>query len=74
MAFDNEPPDFEAEETPDDGLFRCRICRVTEKEKYLTLCSICKSYFCDLDAFSFGGKQFCRKTCADYFFFGEGED
>jgi hypothetical protein len=75
MTFDDESQPADQEEPQeDDGLHRCKICRVSEKDKYLTQCSICKQYFCDPDAFSFGGKQFCTKVCADYFFFGEEEE
>lgn len=75
MTFDDEsqPPEQE-EPQEDDGLHRCKICRVSEKDKYLTQCSICKKYFCDPDAYAYGGKTFCTKICADYFFFGEEED
>ena len=77
---DSDPPedDLEAEAAPEeeeaDGVDRCKTCRVKGSEKYLSMCVICKSHYCDADAFDFGGKTFCTKTCANFFFFGEGDD
>ena len=66
--------DAEAEPEEDDGIERCKTCRVTASEKYLTMCVICKGHYCDLHNFDFGGKTFCTKICANFFFFGDGDD
>ncbi len=73
--FDDEPEN-EAEQEPeeDDGIPRCRTCKAKQNEKFLTLCVVCKKYFCDPDSYPYGGKVFCGKTCANLFFFGEEED
>ncbi len=75
--FDDEPeetadPDAEPEE--DDGINRCKTCKAKQSEKFLTLCVVCKKYFCDPDSYPYGGKVFCSNTCANLFFFGEDDD
>lgn len=51
----------------------CSVCDTSDEERALRKCSICFKYFCEECATNRGGRLFCSKQCADYFFFGEDE-
>ncbi|NOZ13027.1 MAG: hypothetical protein GXO69_05185 [Acidobacteria bacterium] len=56
-------------------LLRCKFCGITEEETtMLQKCPMCFTIFCPNCGYSFGGRQFCSKSCADYFYFGEGDE
>ena len=58
----------------DRDLKKCSKCGITEKETTtLKKCPICFNYFCINCAYNMGGREFCSKECAHYFFFGEEE-
>jgi hypothetical protein len=52
----------------------CCSCKATDDEKRLHKCPICFKYVCEDCALNRGGRLFCSKYCADFFFFGEGDD
>ncbi len=51
----------------------CRICQASDDEKTLQKCPICFRYFCEDCAVNRGGRLFCSKQCADFYFYGEEE-
>jgi hypothetical protein len=51
----------------------CCICDVSEEERRLKKCPICYRYFCEDCSANRGGRLFCSKQCADFFFFGDEE-
>jgi hypothetical protein len=51
----------------------CSTCGISDEEKQLKRCPICFKHFCDDCATNRGGRLFCSKLCADYFFFGDEE-
>ena len=56
-------------------LLSCKHCGITEDEtSTLTKCPMCYAMFCDECGYNFGGRPFCSKMCADYFYFGEGDE
>ncbi len=55
-------------------MMKCSRCEVGEEERKLAQCPICKKSFCFNCAHALHGKNFCGKSCAEYFFFGEGDD
>lgn len=52
----------------------CSICSATEDAKIIRKCPICFKLICEDCAYRFGGRPFCSKGCADYFFFGTGDE
>ncbi len=52
----------------------CCICSASDETKRLRKCPICFKYVCEECAYRFAGRHFCSKGCADYFFFGTGDD
>ncbi|PWT91977.1 MAG: hypothetical protein C5B54_04345 [Acidobacteria bacterium] len=54
--------------------FVCKICSATSEEKVVRKCPICFQYVCEQCGYFFGGRLFCNKGCADYFFFGAGDE
>lgn len=53
---------------------QCVRCQVTSEEGRLRKCVICFRYYCDECLVDRGGRTFCSKQCADFFFFGDEED
>ena len=53
---------------------QCVRCQVTSEERRLRKCVICFRYYCDECLVDRGGRTFCSKQCADFFFFGDEED
>jgi hypothetical protein len=51
----------------------CHKCNASEDEKTLKKCPVCFKYFCQDCATNRGGRLFCSKYCADFFFFGDGD-
>jgi len=59
----------------DDHLMVCKHCGVSEEETtMLSKCPMCYAIFCSECAYNFGGRLFCSKVCAEYFYFGEGDE
>ena len=59
----------------EDGLRKCIHCGITEEETtMLEKCPMCFSIFCGDCGYNFGGRYFCSKVCAEYFYFGEGDE
>jgi hypothetical protein len=57
----------------------CTVCRVgdqelREQERRLNKCPICYKFVCEKCAQRSMGRDFCSKTCAHNFFFGDGDD
>lgn len=52
----------------------CFKCSAADEEKHLKKCPICFKYSCEECGFFFAGRHFCSKGCADFFFFGSGEE
>lgn len=53
---------------------KCVVCGVTDETKLIRKCPICFKLICEDCAFAFAGRTFCTKGCADYFFFGSGDE
>jgi hypothetical protein len=53
---------------------KCVKCERDETEVRLDKCPICYEYFCNEHVHLRGGRRFCKRACAQYFFFGDGED
>ena len=53
---------------------QCVTCEKTGAEVTLEKCSVCFKYFCHDHAYSFSGRTFCGKRCAEYFFFADPDD
>jgi hypothetical protein len=52
----------------------CSKCAAPEETKHLRKCPICFKYTCDDCCYFFAGRHFCTKGCAEYFFFGTGDE
>ncbi|MFQ5718945.1 MAG: hypothetical protein ACE5IK_05310 [Acidobacteriota bacterium] len=52
----------------------CSRCQTKGEESDLQPCPTCKKPFCEKCVHVMGGKAFCSRGCATYFFFGDGED
>ena len=56
-------------------LLTCKYCGINEEETTtLTKCPMCYAIFCTDCGYNFGGRPFCSKVCAEYFYFADGED
>ena len=53
---------------------RCHSCDRTIDEVGLRKCPICFKHFCDEHSHHQSGRPFCSKGCAEFFFFGDGDD
>ena len=53
---------------------QCAGCEKTLDDGRLYKCPICFKYFCHECATNRGGRLFCSKYCADFFFFGDGDN
>ena len=53
---------------------QCVKCAVSEEERRMYKCPICFKKICENCSFFFAGRHFCTKGCADYFFFGSGDE
>lgn len=51
----------------------CIICRERNMLRDVYTCPNCKKLVCDNCCYRFGGRPFCGKSCADFFFFGDEE-
>jgi hypothetical protein len=49
----------------------CDICHEENRLRDTYICPSCKKSVCDACCYRFGGRPFCRKSCADFFFFGD---
>jgi hypothetical protein len=52
----------------------CVRCTISEEERRMFKCPICFNKVCETCCYFFAGRHFCSKGCADYFFFGSGDD
>jgi hypothetical protein len=52
----------------------CCRCGKTALVVRLEKCAICHKFFCRPCAVRRHGKTFCSRECADFFFFGDGEE
>jgi hypothetical protein len=59
------------EETPGPC---CHECGKSDAETRLHKCPICFKFFCDEHTYLWSGRPFCSIGCAEYFYFGDGED
>ncbi len=51
----------------------CSLCSEYNPLRDVYLCPSCLKYVCDACCYRFGGRPFCSKHCADYYFFGDEE-
>jgi hypothetical protein len=51
----------------------CEMCGKKGFWIHLGKCPMCHRYFCDACRYTYGGKEFCTRHCANEFFWG-GED
>ncbi|MFN7973269.1 MAG: hypothetical protein U0166_13145 [Acidobacteriota bacterium] len=49
----------------------CAVCQEENKLRDVFKCPSCYRRVCDACCYRFGGRPFCSKRCADYFFFGD---
>ncbi len=58
----------------DIDLTKCSVCGATKDEDgeeiQLKKCIMCFKMFCEDCAYFFGGREFCSRQCADFFFYG----
>lgn len=52
---------------------RCHECGKTMSDTRLGKCPVCFKWFCEDHGTYRGGREFCSRGCADYFFFGDDE-
>ena len=52
----------------------CQGCGVSRDLRILRKCPICHNVVCRTCGYTRQGKQFCSRSCADYFFFGDPEE
>lgn len=52
----------------------CANCHKTDDEARIEKCPICFKGYCPEHAYLYSGRRFCSKPCAEYFFFGDGDD
>ncbi len=50
---------------------KCELCHEYDRLRELHKCPSCYKMVCDACCYRFGGRPFCGKRCADYFFFGD---
>ena len=51
----------------------CCNCNTSDEETELKKCPICFKFFCGECATNRGGRLFCSKHCADFYFYGDEE-
>jgi hypothetical protein len=56
---------------PEDKTKVCYRCEKTESQVDLLKCPICFKLYCDDCGHMHGGRKFCSKFCAEYFFFSD---
>ena len=49
----------------------CEACNENNPLRDIYKCPSCYKMVCDNCCHRFGGRPFCSKRCADYFFFGD---
>ena len=52
----------------------CVSCSRTDEETSLQKCPICHKHYCEEHRHQMGGRTFCSRYCAEYFFFSDEED
>jgi hypothetical protein len=52
----------------------CYHCEGSSGERRLSKCAICHRWFCEEHAQQVSGREFCSKSCGEYFFFGDPEE
>ncbi len=52
----------------------CARCEISFPEMNFILCPICHKQVCARCWFAKGGKYFCSRYCAEYFFYADEDD
>ncbi len=52
---------------------KCHHCEKTSLEVHLAKCPICHRSFCEEHSYTWSGRTFCSRGCADHFFFDDEE-